>query len=383
MIYKITSIETFDLNIPLQSPVKPLSWGEKIIDADEEKPPCAARNSYTQKFVGSDDCLYLNIFTKNLSPKKPYAVMIYIHGGGHCSGSSNLRSYSPDYIMMSDVVLVTFNYRLGPLGFLSLKDKSLDVPGNAGMKDQQLAIKFVKDNIQHFGGDPNNVTLFGHSSGGTCVSLHCTVESSRGLFNKAIIMSGSSVAMEGLIHDKNWAVRLAKKLGFDGHDEKEILTFLEKADALAMAEAQYTLTDSDEKQLFPLAFGPCIEPYERDSSFMLKPPIGLLKTAWSNDIDVMVGGTADEGFFDKLDHDVDVKNINYEIMIPAELRLIADEQKLKEFATRLRNFYLKSFTEFEAYIKVNSFNSIFVHNFSSNRMFSQKEIIIVGYLCNA
>lgn len=275
--------------------------------------------------------------------------MVYIHGGGHSTGSSTLYSYSPDYIMLSDVVLVTMNYRTGPLGFLSLKDKSLNVPGNAGMKDQQLAIQFVKDNIHNFGGDPNNITLFGHSSGSTCVGLHCVVESSQKLFHKAILMSGSPVALEGVIPDKNWALRLAKKLGFEGEHENDILSFLEKADVIAMAEAQHTLNENDPRAM---AFGPCLEPYESDSSFMLEEPIDLLKTAWSNDIDVMIGGTADEGMRRNVDG---VIKLDYEALIPKDVKLTIDDEKARDLATRLREFYLRhSSSELDGYDKVKS-----------------------------
>lgn len=349
MNFKFPPIETIHIHLPLQTPQKPSPWYENIIEANEEKSPCAGRNNYIRKFVGSEDCLYLNIFTKNLRPDKPNAVMIYIHGGGHSTGSSALFAYSPDYIMMSDVVLVTFNYRTGPLGFLSLKDKSLNVPGNGGMKDQQLAMQFVKDNIHNFGGDPNNITLFGHSSGSTCVSLHCVAESSRGLFHKAIAMSGSPVCVEGLVRDKNWAFRLAKKLGFEGECENDILSFLENVDVIAMAEAQHTLIEDDEKSIVALAFGPCIEPYESDSTFMLNAPINLLKTAWSNDIDIMIGGTADEGLCN-LD-----TSLNYEAMIPMDIRLVIDDQKSKDLATRLKEFYVRSSSsESDGYLKVKS-----------------------------
>lgn len=78
-------------------------------------------------------------------------------------GSGGTDLYGPDYFMQKDVVLVTFNYRLGPIGFLSLKDPSLGVPGNAGLKDQTMALKWVKENIENFGGDAANVTIFGQS----------------------------------------------------------------------------------------------------------------------------------------------------------------------------------------------------------------------------
>lgn len=301
-----------------------------------------------KKFVGSDDCLYLNIFTKSLRPEKPQAVMVYIHGGGHATGSSALNSYSPDYLLLTDIVLVTINYRLGPLGFLTLQDESLNVPGNAGMKDQQLAMQFVRENIRNFGGDPNNCTLVGHSSGATCVSLHCLAEGSRGLFNRAIIMSGSPVATEGLCIDKDYALKLAEKLGFVGNNESDVLAFLERADAVEMAEAQYTVIENNKNMYVP--FGPCIEPYESDTSFMLKAPIELLKSAWSNDIDVMIGGTADEGKTSKSTFENDP---GYESIIPFDLRPKVDHQQLKDFAARLKDFYLTRFaSEFEAYQKV-------------------------------
>ncbi|KAJ6635997.1 Esterase B1 [Pseudolycoriella hygida] len=329
----------------LQSPLKPKPWGEEIIDAEKEQSPCAAKNSLTKTFIGSDDCLYLNIFTKNLNPEKLYGVMVYIHGGGHSSGSSTLDSYSPDYLLTTDVVIVTFNYRLGPLGFLTLKDETLNVPGNAGLKDQQLAMQFVKDNIQHFGGDPNNCTLFGHSSGATCVSLHCIVESSRGLFNKAIIMSGSPVASESLRTDDNFALKLAKKLGFDGENESDVLAFLEEANVLSMAEAQFSLIESDGSLYPPMPFGPCIEPYRSKDSFMLNAPIDLLKSAWSNSIDLMIGGTSSEGLCIQSQFDQ-----NYESIIPSEIKTTVNDEKLKDFATRLKDFYSSlSSTDLEAY----------------------------------
>lgn len=89
--------------------------------------------------------------------------LLKVHGGGYCRGSSRTDLYGPDYLLEKDVLLVTFNYRLGAIGFLSLDDPTLEVPGNVGLKDQILALKWVQKNIANFGGDPKQCTLFGES----------------------------------------------------------------------------------------------------------------------------------------------------------------------------------------------------------------------------
>lgn len=91
-------------------------------------------------------------------------LFVKIHGGGFLFGSCKTDVYGPDYFMQKDVILVSINYRLGAIGFLSLNDKTLGVPGNAGLKDQLFAIQWVKRNIKQFGGDPDDITLFGIKS---------------------------------------------------------------------------------------------------------------------------------------------------------------------------------------------------------------------------
>jgi carboxylesterase type B len=86
-----------------------------------------------------------------------------IHGGGFCRGSSRTDLYGPDYLLEKDIVFVSFNYRLGVIGFLSLDDPTLEIPGNVGLKDQVFALKWVQRNVSQFGGDPKNVTIFGES----------------------------------------------------------------------------------------------------------------------------------------------------------------------------------------------------------------------------
>ncbi|XP_005180039.1 juvenile hormone esterase-like [Musca domestica] len=167
----------------------------------------------------SEDCLNLNVYTRNLQPHQPLPVVIMIHPGGLYLGSS--KWLEPTYLMEKDLVLVTFNYRLGTLGFLNLGSQL--IPGNAGFKDQVLALQWVQRNIRNFGGNPQDVTLMGYSAGGLSVSLHLVSPMSKGLFHKAIMMSGSLppqvVMPKG--HQRYLAIRQAKRLKCPGFEELE------------------------------------------------------------------------------------------------------------------------------------------------------------------
>ena len=104
--------------------------------------------------------------------------MVWIHGGGFHTENSNLSTYGPNYLLDKDIVFVSINYRLGILGFLSTGD--VVAPGNFGLKDQVLALKWIQKNIRVFGGDPNRVTIFGESAGGASVTFHALSNSSNG-----------------------------------------------------------------------------------------------------------------------------------------------------------------------------------------------------------
>ncbi|KAK4880938.1 hypothetical protein RN001_004257 [Aquatica leii] len=141
-------------------------------------------------FTGDEDCLYLSIFVPEIATtgKKSLDVFFDIHGGGFNFGSSSDYA-GPEVIMDKDVIFAKINYRLGVLGFLSTEDEI--VPGNAGMKDQVLAIKWVKDNIKYFGGNPKSIILTGLSAGGASVHSHYLSPMSKGLFKAGISVSGN------------------------------------------------------------------------------------------------------------------------------------------------------------------------------------------------
>jgi carboxylesterase type B len=140
----------------------------------------------------SDDCLHLNVYTllmPNASKSEKAnlkTVIAYVGGFMLESGGSNTTLEGPEYLLDYDVLLVTINYRLGILGFMATKE----ISGNNGLKDQQMALRWIRDNIEDYGGDPNSVTFMGWSGGARSVSYHTRSESSEGLFHRAIMMSG-------------------------------------------------------------------------------------------------------------------------------------------------------------------------------------------------
>lgn len=137
-----------------------------------------------ERIQGAEDCLYLNVYKPHIESSKPLPVIIWIHGGAfqwHMEQKDG-EFTKPDYIMDRDVIFVSFSYRVGPLGFLSTGDDLIS--GNMGLKDQSYAIRWVKENIKGFGGDPEQITLFGLSAGGVSVHYQYLSPMSRGLFKR-------------------------------------------------------------------------------------------------------------------------------------------------------------------------------------------------------
>lgn len=147
---------------------------------------------------GAEDCLKLNVWTlganSQVGPAAP--VMVWFHGGAFIGGSGNAPFYDGGELMRRGVVVVTVNYRLGVLGFLAHPELSATSPdhtsGNYGIQDQIAALEWIRDNIANFGGDPDNVTIFGQSAGSISVSTLVTIPRARKLFGKAIMQSGSA-----------------------------------------------------------------------------------------------------------------------------------------------------------------------------------------------
>jgi para-nitrobenzyl esterase len=144
----------------------------------------------------SEDCLFLNVYaSSNSTDKSKLPVMFWIHGGGYAGGASSEPRHNGDFLPLKGVVLVTINYRLGVFGFLATSDLAKEAngtAGNYGLLDMVAALEWTKKNIKKFGGDPDNVTIFGESAGSFAVSTLMASPMARGLFHKAIGESGGA-----------------------------------------------------------------------------------------------------------------------------------------------------------------------------------------------
>ena len=160
-----------------------------------------------EKYEYSEDCLFLNVFAPEVK-KEGLPVIVYIHGGGFTGGCGHEKHFDVPVWPLKDVIGVTLNYRLGPLGFAVLPELKEEAgkTGNYGLYDQLTAIKWVKNNIAAFGGDPDNITIMGQSAGGMSVQQHCLSPLSNGLFHKAVMCSGGGVtkALCASAPDKNY-----------------------------------------------------------------------------------------------------------------------------------------------------------------------------------
>lgn len=223
-----------------QAPVPIEPWDE-IFNATEDGPACP-QESFLVPLNQSEDCLRLNIYTHHINDAKA-PVFLHIHGGGFIGNSGQSGLYGPDYLLDHDIVLVTINYRLGALGFFSTGDKH--APGNYGLKDQVEALKWVRNNIAFFGGDPSRITISGESAGAASVGLHLFSPMSRGLFHRAMLLSGSAISPWVIIKKPmELAKKQAELLNCSTESSEIIVDCLSKVPARDLVNIHKNLTVS-------------------------------------------------------------------------------------------------------------------------------------------
>ncbi|KAJ8706772.1 hypothetical protein PYW07_012850 [Mythimna separata] len=238
--------------------------------------------------MGTIQCLQLNLYVPNSANSlHTLPVMVYLHGGAFVRGQKTELDLSPKFLVRHDVIVVTFNYRVGPYGFLCVSEAEYN---NQGLKDQLLALQWVKDNVAAFGGDVNRITAFGQSAG--AMTLDIQLLGTEGLVNRAIIQSGSALTTwMATEKDDSLLLYVADRLGYDGDDLKEAINFLSTVDPLEVIET------ANEVMIFGHGHPrtrPCVEG-KGDDVILEDFPINLQPKV--KGMDIMIGHTNKEAKF--------------------------------------------------------------------------------------
>nr|CAD7586926.1 unnamed protein product [Timema genevievae] len=294
-----------------------------VRDATKEGAISPQIHMILKSYSGEEDCLFLNVYTPQWPVSRLKPVMIWIHGGGFEMGS----------------------------GFLNLDGS--DVSANNGLRDQVMALTWVNKNISKFGGDPDNVTIFGESAGGSSVHYLLLAPSAKGLFHKAIAQSGS--ALLPICHldssvSKQRAFRLGQALGCETKDPQHLADFLRTVPAEKIVLAHRKGLSKEERQhLMTIPFS-TTEEFGADA-FIPGDPLKLLKEGRFHKVPFITGVTSAEGKLALSDvfRPIDLSKIdkNFHNVVSYNMRHKLGTQRCKEIAEKLRKFYFenKPFTE--------------------------------------
>nr|ADD97142.1 carboxylesterase [Helicoverpa armigera] len=285
----------------------------------------------TKSLTMQEDCLIANIFVPD-TDEKDLPVIVSIHGGGFELGYGAFLA--PKYLVKTKkVIAVNFNYRLGVHGFLCLGAN--DVPGNAGLKDQVALLRWVKENIASFGGNPDDVTITGGSAGSISTLLLMLSKTTEGLFRKVVPESGAAVSslavqLDPLEYAKDWA----KTLNFTNVDDLAALEDFYKNTPLQSLFHSAQRTDST------LFHSPCIERQTSEQSFLDDSPYNIIKSGNYRKVPILIGTSNMEGLLEKnkFKRWEMAMNENFSEFLPGDLQFDNTEEK-KETAKKVKELY--------------------------------------------
>ncbi|MDP6980063.1 MAG: carboxylesterase/lipase family protein [Myxococcota bacterium] len=235
-----------------------------------------------------EDCLYLNVYTPAADTQRRRPVMVWIHGGAFTGGSGSQALYEGAHLVRrGQVVLVTINYRLGALGYLHLADRQDRLEGaasNLGQRDQIAALEWVRDNIDRFGGDPGEVTIFGESAGGMAVSTLLGMPAAKGLFHRVIAQSGAAHATHSAT-SALWVLdAVLEQLGIAERDIAQLRDV--SVERLLAAQSSAALAVGTRVQL---PYAPSL-----DADSLPESPLDVVRRGGAKDIPLIVGVNGDE-----------------------------------------------------------------------------------------
>ncbi|CAG9761134.1 unnamed protein product [Ceutorhynchus assimilis] len=280
-------------DLRFKAPVKNDPW-KGILDVTKDRDKCVQTAGILGLTIaGSEDCLHLNVYTPNVTGNFP--VIVWIFGGGFSIGGADYDTYAPDFLLDRDIIFVAMNYRLGAFGFLSTGD--LNCPGNWGLKDQIMALRWVKEHIRAFGGNPEKISIAGQSAGSASVSYILQDKKTEGLYNSAILQSGSSLCLWSLSRTpREIAFAIGARLGIFTASSEDLVNELRKVDyrRLKRAENDVNYVAIAVDNMFNgMPLGPAVEP-EHEGAVITGKSHELLRTGQFNKIPVMLGLNSNE-----------------------------------------------------------------------------------------
>ena len=331
----------------------------------------------------SEDCLYLNVYTPHNASKssKRFPVLAYIHGGGFFAGTPIQVVTPGEYLPLREIILVTIQYRLGPFGFLSTGDAA--APGNYGMLDQVEALRWIKENIISFGGDPSHITLFGESAGGASVNLHLLSSLSEGLYQRVITESGTDLApfafAEKSVVSRS-SRKLALRLNCSTKDKREMIECLRQKDAGEIVKF------ASSGIFYPVV----------DENFLIDSPINLRKMGKFKKVPLIAGFVSNEGSF-LLDNSVkqynqammrrEINDIVSRLKYTTDPNLLADAMEFQYTpwpdqtdSSKIRKAIIDLFTDYfvvapthASLLFQSNYSSTWLYEFRHRSVFSDKE----------
>lgn len=313
-------------------------------------------NGIAENLAGTEDCLVANVYVPD-TRRKNLSVLVYVHGGGFVIGHGE-EFTAKRLLETKDIVLVTFNYRLGAHGFLCLGTE--DVPGNAGMKDQVALLRWVQKNIASYGGNPDDVTIEGFSAGSASVDLLMLSKLAEGLFHKVIPESGGNLNALQQNPLEN-AKYLARLLNFTNVDD---IYALEKFYKTASNELLYSIQFADRTDSTYL-FAPCLERDTEGEAFLTESPFSILQKGSYKKLPVLYGFAAMECLehLDYFDLWRDKMNENFSDFLTTNLKFQSNEERI-EVANNIKKFYFGNHP-------VSEYNTMSYMDYFSDVLFNQ------------
>uniref|UniRef100_A0A2A4J3I4 Carboxylic ester hydrolase n=1 Tax=Heliothis virescens TaxID=7102 RepID=A0A2A4J3I4_HELVI len=311
-------------------PPKPSKKWSGVYHAVYKFDSCA--QSFAVFQLGVEDCHRLDVFTPAKAPSgQRLPVLVFFHGGAYYYGSK--WHYDPEFLVKKNVIVVTVNYRLGVLGFLCLNNVA-----NLGLKDQVAALRWIQESIATFGGDPDNVTISGYSAGATSAAMHLLSKHSRGLFHKAILMSGVALTPwafnpEPLTPAFEDAAKIAKV-----QNESDVYNIFLTSSVRDVLSA--TKGTSIDPRYFK--YSPCVDT-DFTEPFFHSMPYDTITSGEFNKVPMIVGFTDMEGaLFYGLNNQRTLEYLdnNFVDRLPSVFSWCSDDDK-REIASKIRSHYFR------------------------------------------